>query len=247
METDMSAITDASRDVLLVCANGHVLTDRLRAQPDQQRGHCDRCGAPTLSRCRTCGAELPGAPAVLGLEPVGRGSPPRYCSACGAAFPWTKTARPVPPGTTLAALEHLLRRLPRTIRELRLQAKIRPPFRLDDERDLEYLLRALLPLCCDDVRLHGRTPRYALFARTDFVLMPAQIALTVKLVTGRGGEQRLHEQVTEDADYYSRQANCRVLIVLVYDAPALLPCPEDFERQLSASGDGVEVRCVVAR
>ena len=45
----------------------------------------------------------------------------------------------------LALLEELLRRLPRVIRQLRTRQGDRPPLRVEDERDLEDLLRALLP------------------------------------------------------------------------------------------------------
>ncbi|MBO0698011.1 MAG: DUF2321 domain-containing protein, partial [Zavarzinella sp.] len=72
----------ATRDSMLVCANGHVITDRLRARPDLRRARCDRCGAPTLDRCRTCGHELPGATSVPGYETVGSYPAPLACSGC---------------------------------------------------------------------------------------------------------------------------------------------------------------------
>src|SRR5690348_16515037 len=94
-----------ARDVMLVCRNGHVITDRLRHSPDADLAHCDRCGAVTLDRCPTCGHPLPGAWSVPGPVPVGSPRPPAYCSLCGAAFPWTR--RPVPPAPPVAALESL--------------------------------------------------------------------------------------------------------------------------------------------
>ena len=59
----------AAQDVMQVCLNGHVITDRLRGRPEHALSRCDRCGAPTLYRCPTCGRELPGARGVPGLEP----------------------------------------------------------------------------------------------------------------------------------------------------------------------------------
>src|SRR5205814_8178601 len=86
-----------------------------------------------------------------------------------------------------AALENLLRRLPRVIHELRWRHGERPPFRVSDIHDLEDLLRALLPLQFDDVRPLCRTPSYAAATRTDFLLVSPvggrSIALTPKWLT----------------------------------------------------------------
>jgi hypothetical protein len=242
----MSVFLDESRDVMVVCHNGHVLTDRLRDYPELQSSRCEKCGAPSLCRCPTCGLGLPGATPSSGLVTVGQRQPPRYCSACGAAFPWVKKFT-APPGELLASLEKLLRRLPRTVRELKLQAGARPPFRLDEERDLEYLLRAVLPLCCDEVRLLGRTPAYSDVPRTDFLLMPDRIAVTSKLVASVDGVVALADQVREDVSHYARQHECKRLVVFVLDLQGLLHEPEQLEMQWSAHDDGIDVRCVIAR
>ena len=167
-------------DVMQVCLNGHVITDLAGAHPDRRRTACDRCGAATIDRCPTCGTGLPGAVSVPGLAPVGTRRPPRCCSVCGAAMPWVRQSGPAA-GDPTAPLERLLRRLPRVIRQLRWRQGDRPPFRVEDERDLEDLLRALLPLHFDDVRPEGRTPRYAAGVRTDFRLAPERIAVAVKV------------------------------------------------------------------
>src|SRR5437763_1122691 len=144
-------IADRDHDVMQVCVNGHVITDLLYSQPDTGRTHCDRCGAATLERCRTCGRELPGAIPVPGLIPVGERRPPQHCPTCGASFPWSarpgRAWQPAP----LAVLEGKLRRLPLVARQLRCRHGERPPFRVDDGYDLEDLVRALLPLHFDDV------------------------------------------------------------------------------------------------
>src|SRR2546428_7339 len=142
----MSTLAETTPDVMQVCRNGHVITDLLRSHPERGATHCERCGAETLSHCPTCGQPLPGANRVAGLEPVGARRPPTNCGLCGAAFPWA--AQPgAREGGPLDALERLLGRLPRVARELGVrQAAGRPAFRIEDESDLEDLLRALLPL-----------------------------------------------------------------------------------------------------
>lgn len=232
----METMLYPEQDTMQVCRNGHVITDLLRAFPERARTHCDRCGAVTLQHCGTCGHELPGALIVPGMHPVGVRPAPAYCEWCGAAFPWTKQRRP-PKREAVLILENLLRRLPHVIRQLRVRHDARPPFRVADERDLEDLLRALLPLHFDDIRPEGRSPSYSAVTRMDFLLAPESIAVTLKLV-----QPHVLEQVAEDAEYYRIERKCRTLVVCVYDPEASLrePCVPP------PVGEELEVRFVIA-
>jgi hypothetical protein len=241
-------LSDCVQDVMLVCRNGHVITDRLHTCPASAATHCDRCGATTLDRCPTCGQALPGAPVVPGLVPVGRPQPPAYCAACGAAFPWTRRPAGGAP-TPLAALEALLRRLPRVARQLRWRQGDRPPFRVDDERDLEDLLRALLPLQFDDVRPESRTPAYAAATRTDFLIVSAHtgrsIALTGKLATPDLREAGLTGQWREDVAAYEGRRDCRALVSFVYDPEGLLRDRAALETAWARPQGDLELRGII--
>jgi REase_DpnII-MboI/Uncharacterized protein conserved in bacteria (DUF2321) len=231
----MNTILHPEQDAMQACRNGHVITDLLRTCPERGLTHCDRCGTVTMDRCETCGSDLPGAVVVPGLQPVGVRPAPAFCSACGAAFPWTKQRRP-PKRESLVILDNLLHRLPLVIRQLRVRHGDRPPFRVMDEKDLEDLLRALLPLHFDDIRPECRTPSYAACTRMDFLLAPESIALTIKFA-----QPRILEQVAEDAAYYRVHRKSRTLVVFVYDPEASLrgPClPQADDAEL-------EVRCVI--
>jgi hypothetical protein len=232
------------QDVMQVCRNGHVITDLLRTRPERGRTHCDRCGADTFDSCLTCGRELPGALAVPGLTPVGARQPPHYCPACGAAFPWAKGPSPAPAGP-LACLEGMLRRLPLVIRQLRVRHGDRPPFRVADERDLEDLLRALLPLHFDDVRPQSRTPRYAPGTRTDYLLAPARLVVTAKIARRDVLEPQLAEQLREDAEHYRKEKSCDTLVSFVYDPEGLLREPRVLAACAGAEAEP-EVVCIVA-
>ena len=232
-------------DVMQVCLNGHVITDLLHTFPERALGHCDRCGAGTLNRCRTCGQEIPGAVYVPEAVPIGCRRPPEYCAACGAAFPWAVGRRTPRSPTAIAVLESLLRRLPLVARQLRDRQKERPPFRVDDEHDLEDLLRALLPLHFDDVRLECRTPQYAPGTRTDFMLAPSSIALTAKRVTSMVHEAALGKQLLEDIAYY-RQRNCRTLVACIFDPERLLPDPGLLQTTWAGLSDELPLRPVIA-
>lgn len=234
----MLEIVDTKQDAMQVCRNGHVITDRLRTCPERAATHCDRCGAVAMDRCGTCGHELPGALVVPGLHPVGVCPAPRFCATCGAAFPWTLRQRP-PKRQALGVLETMLRRLPLAIRQLRVRHDARPPFRVVDERDLEDLLRSLLPLYFDDIRPESRTPSYAAATRTDFLLAPESIALTIKWA-----RMGILEQIAEDAAYYRRERKYRTLLVYFYDPEAMLREPLSPPSVLE-DGDDLVIRCVV--
>jgi hypothetical protein len=233
--------TDAL-DVMQVCRNGHVITGRLLADPASGRTHCDRCGAVTLEGCPTCGEPLPGVGRVLDLVTIGTQPPPGYCPRCGGAFPWLRRPRPAP--EPLERLETLLRRLPQTVRQLRWRQTDRPPFRVEDERDLEDLVRALLPLCFDDVRPETRTPSYSPATRTDFVLPGPQLALTLKLMRPGLAMEPLSTQWDEDEAYYRQRGGVRVVVGFVYDPEGALASPGMLQTMVAA-GEGLERRCVV--
>jgi hypothetical protein len=180
------------------------------------------------------------------LVPVGRSQPPEFCSACGAPFPWSRKAEPGVAADPLAALERLLRRLPRVIRQLRSRHGNRPPFQVVDERDLEDLLCALLPIHFDDIRLETRTPGYATGNRTDFRLKPEGIALTIKRAASRDCEKQLGEQLQEDVSYYEREGTCKALIGFIHDPEGFIREPGQLELMWSKLQDRLELRCVIA-
>ena len=103
----------------LVCRNGHVVNDRVRAAPERNPDHCPVCGAETVSACPGCrepllGAYLPERPADAPTSPsVVR--VPRFCTSCGRPLPWTERA--------LSAVRAMIRELgsltPETRRRLR--------------------------------------------------------------------------------------------------------------------------------
>ena len=229
---------------MLVCRNGHVITDRLRGCPEQGLSHCDRCGAATVSCCLTCGLELPGALALPGPVPIGRLRPPSYCGQCGAAFPWAP--RPRPAADPLATLEALLRRLPLVARQLRTRQGDRPPFRVEQPGDLEDLLRALLPVHFDEAFPEVRTPAYMAGRRTDFVLAGGSVALTAKLLRPGCDEERPTAEFPEDIAYYQARPGCRALVCFVFDPEGRLPDPARLEAAWSRPHDDLDVRLVVA-
>ncbi|HEV2949717.1 MAG TPA: DUF2321 domain-containing protein [Gemmataceae bacterium] len=239
-------IDNPLQDVMQVCRNGHVITDLLHTYPDRGSSHCDRCGETTLDRCATCGMEIPGAVHVPGLVPVGRLQAPEFCASCGAPFPWSKKNELGEASDPMANLERLLRRLPLVIRQLRSRHGNRPAFQVADERDLEDLLRCLLPVYFDDIRPESRTPSYDSGTRTDFRLNAHGIALTIKRASSRNHEKQLGEQLQEDVSYYERESSCQVLVGFIHDPERFLHEPDTLEAMWSKPQERLELRCVIA-
>ncbi|HJZ93376.1 MAG TPA: DUF2321 domain-containing protein [Gemmataceae bacterium] len=234
------AAHEPERDGMLVCWNGHVITDLLRARPDLRMARCDRCGAGTLHRCPTCGCELPGANRVPGFEPVGTRPVPAECPGCGVPFPWA--GRVVAEwNEPLEQVVAMLRRLPLVARQLRWRHGARPAFAVRDDRDLEDLVRSLLPLHFDDVRPAARTPRYEAGNRTDFVLAAHQLAVTVHLMTIGMTEADVNRRWAEDSESFEGR-----LVFFVYDPERRLPVPERLQAQWSREEERLLVTCVIA-
>jgi REase_DpnII-MboI/Uncharacterized protein conserved in bacteria (DUF2321) len=234
----MTSTVIPPRDLMLVCRNGHVITDRLRARPDLHLPRCDICGADTLDRCPTCAHLFAGAAPVPGFEPVGTRGAPAVCTTCGTTFSWAQPAEP-PSEEPLARLEHLLRRLPRLAREL--GRRERAPLVVRDDRDLDDLVRAMLSIQFDDIRPQARTPRYDAGNRTMFHLVAESIAVVSHLMRIGMDEIDMARRIAIEAEEFRGRAECDVLVQLVYDPERRLPNPGRLEGVCSQE----TVRCVV--
>ncbi len=91
-----------SDDVQQVCENGHQITTCYNSKPEQRMKFCQRCGAPTITACSSCGKEIRGAQVKdvnnwissrtgqQNLIPITHPDVPSYCLNCGKPYPWTK-------------------------------------------------------------------------------------------------------------------------------------------------------------
>jgi hypothetical protein len=80
----------ASRDVQQVCLNGHQITDGYNKHPELREDHCTDCGAPTITKCPKCQAEIPGHLTTPGVTAIYNEEVPDHCHKCGAPYPWTE-------------------------------------------------------------------------------------------------------------------------------------------------------------
>ena len=137
-------------------------------------------------------------------------------------------------GETTARLVTLLRRFPLLVRELQHRYAGRAPLMVDDEYDVQDLVRAILVLHFDEVQPEQWTPSYGgNQARVDFLLRAERTVVEVKMTRQRLGQREVVEQLIIDRAYYQTHPDCDRLVCLVYDPARRISQPVSVERDLS--------------
>jgi hypothetical protein len=77
-------------DIAQICENGHVISSFHLKYPENHQDFCDRCGAPTLIACPACHTPIRGN--LIDEFSALSYQVPKFCSHCGAPFPWTAAA-----------------------------------------------------------------------------------------------------------------------------------------------------------
>ena len=71
-----------------VCTSGHLITDSYDLFECERKKFCPKCGAKTITKCQSCGAEILGV--VDGVH--AEAAVEAYCYNCGKPYPWTESA-----------------------------------------------------------------------------------------------------------------------------------------------------------
>lgn len=143
-------------------------------------------------------------------------------------------------------IEKVFKKFHTIIREISHRRENRPSFEINDEYDVQDLLRGLLRLHFDDIRDEEWTPSYAgSFARMDLLLKNEQIVIEVKMAHKGLRQKRITEQLIVDKAYYKRHKDCKKLYCFVYDPKGIIKNPEGFKRDLSDKVDGFETKVFV--
>jgi len=75
-------------DTAQICTNGHVINEQLISSPHINKKFCDRCGAPTITKCQYCRATIKGA--YCTRSTTSSFTRPSFCPNCGKPYPWTE-------------------------------------------------------------------------------------------------------------------------------------------------------------
>ena len=143
-------------------------------------------------------------------------------------------------------LERLFSRFPMIARQLQTRYEDRPTLRVEDEFDLHDLLRALLALEHDDIRLISWTPAYSARPRTDFLLKIERTIIVAKLAGAGITSTTLAAQLAIDAEHYRAHPDCQTLVCFVYDPDQRITNPRETENQLNDDRREPAVRVFIA-
>jgi len=120
--------------------------------------------------------------------------------------------------TDLEKILHILRRFHRFAKQMRVRHAQRPAFLIQDEYDVQDLLRSILFLHFDDVRDEEYTPSYAGGAsRVDFLLKSSGVLIEVKKSRDGLSDKEIGTQLIIDIAKYSVHPDIKFLICFVYD------------------------------
>ena len=154
----------------------------------------------------------------------------------------------VPPAANSAhsRIHLLLRRFHTVALQLQERHPQRQGLKIDDEYDVQYLLRALLRLFFDDVRPEEWTPSYAgKSSKVDFLLKNERIVVEVKMTRSGLGPKEVGDQLIIDIERYRKMPDCGQIICFVYDPGNRIANPLGFERDLNRDEGGLRVEVVV--
>ena len=141
----------------------------------------------------------------------------------------------------------LCRRFPALIRELGRRYNQRKPFEVNDEYDLQDLLRAVLRVHFSDVRPEEWNPSYGdTQSRSDFLLKPERVVIETKMTRIGLGQREVVDQLAVDKAKYRGHPDCNTLICFVYDRDLRLRNPVAIESDLSDCAEGLRTLVVVS-
>lgn len=156
------------------------------------------------------------------------------------------SATPKPEKSSLQKVEVLLERFHAMGVEFRKRHADRPVFDIEDEYDVQDLLRAFLKLWFDDVRPEEWTPSYAGgSSRMDFLLKSEQLVVEVKKTRKGLAAKEVGEQLLIDIGKYGAHPDCKTLVCFVYDPENRIHNPAAIEGDLSGMKGEMMVKVLV--
>ncbi len=148
--------------------------------------------------------------------------------------------------SALKRVRSLLSRFHAIARLLRQRHDSRPTLEVEDEYDVQDLLRALLSLNFDDIRPEEGTPSHAGGAsRADFLLKREKVVIEVKKTRKGLTAKKIGEELLVDRERYAKMRDCKALVCFVYDPDSHLVNPKSLQADLSGTKDGIRVEVIV--
>jgi hypothetical protein len=238
------------KDFLLVCSRGHILNSSYKMRPERNSDNCPHCGGRALSECPKCGKPLPGDLYKPYFQSIGM-HPPSYCTECTFKFPWTTREKNHTVGSDINSaslwLQNTFSRLHAIIKTFENRPRGKNTWKINDEYDLQYLVRALLHARFNDIREEEHTPSFGVLTnRMDFIIKEEGIVIETKMTRDRLDDKELLEQLMKDTMIYQGHPDCKTLFFVVYDPEERIMKPHALQRDLEMRNSGnLKVRLII--
>jgi hypothetical protein len=123
----------------------------------------------------------------------------------------------------------------------------RPTLLIQDEYDVQDLLKGLLRIYFDDIRPEQWTPEYAgSSTRIDFILQDEKLAIEVKKTRKGLGKKEIGNQLIIDIAHYEKHPKCKTLYCFVYDPEEIISNPVGLEKDLTGMHNSLFAKVIVA-
>lgn len=138
-------------------------------------------------------------------------------------------------------------RFSNVVRSMRKRHSNRNPLKIQDEYDVQYLLKILLSVYFDDIRSEETSPSFAgSYSRMDFLLKTEQIAIETKMTRENLADKELSKQLIQDIAQYQTHHDVNTLVCFVYDPEQYIENPSGIIRDLeSQSSDKLMVKVLI--
>lgn len=115
-------------------------------------------------------------------------------------------------------LERIFFRFHTIVKSIAKRHDNRATLEVNDEYDVQDLLRSLMKMFFDDIRPEEWTPSYASKgAKMDFLLFKEEIIVECKMTRPGHGEKVISDELIVDSKRYKQHPKCKKLVCLIYD------------------------------
>ncbi len=183
----------------------------------------------------------PPAPSVAPESPPPTPPTPSPTETLNAAAPKS------PAGDPLELVRKICARFHSVARQLRLRREYRPTLDVEDERDVQDLLYALLRYELDEVSAHEWVPQYQHPIPSVALVLPRhRLAVIAKKTKTGCGPRELTQQLAIDGQEFSPAAGYQTVLCFVYDPDGRIGNPRGLEADLTNVSDAQVIEVVIA-
>ena len=161
--------------------------------------------------------------------------------------PAPTSEHPKPDVDTVTLVQRICARFHSVARQLRQRSDDRSTLEVEDEVDVQDVLRAVLCAQFDDIQTEIWNPAYANgMPRADLVLKQDGIVIVAKKTKQGVGAKTLTEQLGVDIQRYMSHPLCKTLVCFIYDPEGRIGNPDALEASLVRQRSGHRIEVIIS-